>query len=268
MIRKVIIQIYRAIRLDKDHFKKDNENGVPVPRHLRFRRHGQDRNPGGPPASGRTTNEFIFLFLRGVSVTGNGDSLASDRACQQCIHRTAHVSHAGNFSRAWRKAQVAAICLSQKTALLARMLCFRLCLSLHLSLLLPCFILRTRHIPVHRNRDSCLAVLPNSLRSQNSSGTEDPTPTLPEYCKACHRRQPPTRWRLKMRTNGDWASCVLLCRRSCPADTHQHDHNPRPMLLFWSNCGLSATSCCGMWVPSDDGPSGSDEDEHHVWSRV
>ena len=65
-----------------------------------------------------------------------------------------------------------------KTALLARMLCVALCLSLHLShlhsalrpllllLLLPCFILRTQQIPVHRNRDSCLAVLPNSLRSQ------------------------------------------------------------------------------------------------------
>ena len=40
------------------------------------------------------------------------------------------------------------------------------------------------------------------------------------------------------------------------------------MLLFWPNCGLSATSCCGVWVPSDDESSGSDEDEHSVWSRV
>ena len=46
MSREVMIQFYRAIRLAKDHFKKDNVNVVLVPRHLRPRRHGQDRNPG------------------------------------------------------------------------------------------------------------------------------------------------------------------------------------------------------------------------------
>ena len=61
----------------------------------------------------RTTNEFDFLFLRGVSITGNGDSFASDRACQQyTAPRTFHTR--AQFSRAWRKAQVAAISLSQQ----------------------------------------------------------------------------------------------------------------------------------------------------------
>ena len=90
----------------------------------------------------------------------------------------------------------------------------------------PCFILRTRHIPVHRNRNSCLAVLPKSPIT-DSSGTEDPTPTLPKYCEACHPRLMPALapatdlLALENEPVATGRHACFLCRRSCPADMHQ-----------------------------------------------
>ena len=99
-----------------------------------------------------------------------------------------------------------------KTALLARMLCFALCLSLHLSHLLPCFILRTRQTPVHRNQDSCLDVWPKSLRSQIRAARRTQhrrrhkivSRIISDKCQLW--RQPPTGWRLKM---SQWRLGVL-----------------------------------------------------------
>ena len=105
------------------------------------------------------------------SLTGNGDSLVSDGRCKQ--YTAPRTLHTRNFFS--RVAQVAAYCSVSKTVILARMSCFAPCLILHLSRLhsalrpfLPCFIPRTGQIPVHRNKDSCLAVLPSRLRSNNT----------------------------------------------------------------------------------------------------
>ena len=146
-----------------------------------------------------------LIFLRRVSITGNGDARVCDgRGVNSTLHR-ARFTHA-NFSGAWRKAQVAAISVST-TVILARMLCFALCLSLHLShphsalrpLLLLLLLLLLLHSFYPPNTTNPCAPKPGLLFGRlaeespltDSSGTEDPTPTPPKDCKAYHRRLMP-----------------------------------------------------------------------------
>ena len=64
MSSQAIVQFCRATELDRDSSKIDSGSGTPGPTHPRLRRHGQDRNPGGPLQSGRTT--MIYNFYKGV----------------------------------------------------------------------------------------------------------------------------------------------------------------------------------------------------------
>ena len=115
--------------------------------------------------SSKCENYHCF-FLHGVSLTGNGDSLVSDGVCKQYTAPRTH-SHTQFFLA--RGSSCSVLCVESKTTILARMSCFAPCLIRHLHSalrpLLLCFSLRTGRILVHRNQDSCLVVLPNSLRS-------------------------------------------------------------------------------------------------------
>ena len=67
---KVIRDLFQKDEQESDHqtrqrlVEEGNGNGVPGPPHLHPRRHGQDRNLGGPLQSGRTTNDFIHKEFR------------------------------------------------------------------------------------------------------------------------------------------------------------------------------------------------------------
>ena len=115
--------------------------------------HGQGRNPGGPLQRERTP--LLIIFLQGVSLTGNGDSLVIDRRCKKYTAPRTHHTHFF-FSRVAQAHMVHfLLCVVSPTNShrLARMSCFAPCL-IHLYLLhsalrpLPlCFSLRTGPTP-------------------------------------------------------------------------------------------------------------------------
>ena len=66
MTSQPILQSCRAAKLDRGHSKNatknDSGSGTRGPIHPLLHQHGQDCNFGGPLQSGRTTNDFIFLY--------------------------------------------------------------------------------------------------------------------------------------------------------------------------------------------------------------
>ena len=69
MSSQAIFQFCRDTKLDRDRSEKDSGSDTPRPTHPLHRRHGQDRNPGGPLQCGRTTNDlFSYKEFRSEEV--------------------------------------------------------------------------------------------------------------------------------------------------------------------------------------------------------
>ena len=165
-------------KLDEDHSKNvieqdDSGIGKHGQTHLPLlHRHGQDRDPGGPPQSGRSS--IGFNFLQGIPLTGNGDSLVSDgEGGEGCKHYT----HLAKFFKPTLQCSLCALSLKHSSSHAHAM--FRTLLDPPLTS--PC----TEHsylmfsvIPFilvfhfhSANWTFCLAGLSNSLCSQVMSPT-------------------------------------------------------------------------------------------------
>ena len=185
-----------------------------------------------------------FFGSHGVSLAGNGDALVSDGSVNSIPH-IARITRAF-FSRVAQgsSSHCSVLCLRclQIGHRLARMSFSARCLTrhwlhLHCALLprLLCSLLTSLPLAL-RLQNSCLAVLPNSLRSQVMS----PTLWLRWTVQKLRRHRKPTTHAMSPSRTCDFSRVVLFVSRVLVSVSHMHD------MCMWLK-GLTAQvtmECC------------------------